>query len=103
MLDWNDVRYFLAVAETGSTLSASRSLRVSQTTVARRVTALESALSLSLFDRRQDGYRLTPAGKALLGQARGLESAASSLSAAAAAQSHEISGSVRRRRRKYMR
>ena len=40
MLDWNDLRYFLAVAREGSTLAAGRSLRVSQTTVARRIAAL---------------------------------------------------------------
>jgi hypothetical protein len=34
MLDWNDLRYFLAVASEGSTLAAGRKLRVSQTTVA---------------------------------------------------------------------
>jgi len=39
MLDWNDLRYFLAVARDGSTLAAARELRVSQTTVARRIAA----------------------------------------------------------------
>ena len=63
MFDWNDLRAFLAVAETGSTLAAGRRLRVSQTTVARRVTALEQALGLTLFDRRQAGYVLTPIGE----------------------------------------
>ncbi|HMN52648.1 MAG TPA: LysR family transcriptional regulator [Sphingopyxis sp.] len=43
MFDWNDLRYFLAVAESGSTLAAARALRVSQTTVARRIAALEAA------------------------------------------------------------
>ena len=64
MLDWNDLRYFLAVARTGSTLAAGRTLRVSQTTAARRVTALEAALGLILFERRPTGYALTPAGEA---------------------------------------
>ena len=44
MLDWNDLRHFLAVAREGSTLAAGRSLRVSQTTVARRIAALEGAV-----------------------------------------------------------
>ena len=52
---WNDLRYFLAVAERGSPLSAGRAMRVSQTTVARRIAALEQALGLPLFDRRQAG------------------------------------------------
>ena len=42
MFDWNDLKAFIAVAETGSTLSASRALRLSQTTIARRIAALEA-------------------------------------------------------------
>ncbi len=70
MYDWNDVAAFLAVAETGSTLAAGRALRVSQTTAARRVAALEAALGAVLFERRAAGYALTPAGERLLGPAR---------------------------------
>ena len=95
MLDWNDLRYFLAVAETGSTLAAGRQLKVSQTTAARRVAALEEALGLTLFERRQAGYALTPAGEGLLAQAQAVEAAASTFEDAAAAQSREASGTVR--------
>ena len=66
MLDWNDLKYFLAVARGGSTLAASRALRVSQTTVARRIAALEEAVGLTLFEKRPAGYALTPAGSELL-------------------------------------
>ena len=76
MLDWNDLRYFLAVAQTGSTLAAGPRLKVSQTTAARRVAALEESLGLTLFERRQAGYALTPAGDALLAQAEAVEAAA---------------------------
>jgi len=69
MLDWNDLRYFLAVARGGSTLAASRTLRTSQTTVARRIAALEQALGVTLFEKRQAGYALTPAGEDLLPRA----------------------------------
>ena len=95
MLDWNDLRHFLAVAETGSTLAAGRNLRVSQTTVARRIAALEEALGLILFDRRQAGYALTAAGEALLGHARAVEAAATALSDAASARVRDASGTVR--------
>jgi len=95
MLDWNDLRHFLAVAETGSTLAAGRALRVSQTTVARRIAALEEALGVTLFDRRQAGYALTPAAEALLGHARGVEAAAIALTDAASAQARDASGTVR--------
>jgi len=95
MLDWNDLRYFLAVARHGSTLAAGRALRVSQTTVARRVAALEDALALPLFDKRQAGYSLTPAGEELLARAEDVESAANSFSEAAVAEARDLSGTVR--------
>lgn len=95
MFDWNDLRYFLAVARTGSTLAAGRTLRVSQTTVARRVTALEEALCLILFERRPTGYALTPAGEALMESAGAMEEAGAHFADAAAAQTREIAGTVR--------
>ena len=55
MYDWNDLRHFLAVARTGSTLAASRALGVNQTTTARRIAMLEEAIGVKLFDRRQAG------------------------------------------------
>lgn len=95
MLDWNDLKYFLTVADEGSTLAAGRELRVSQTTVARRIAALEEALGLQLFERRQAGYTLTPAGEDLLGRARLVGQAASGFSEASAAIARDTSGMVR--------
>lgn len=95
MLDWNDLRYFLAVAREGSTLAAGRSLRVSQTTVARRIAALERSLGFPLFEKRQAGYALTPAGAELIERAEHVEGAANAFAEAAAAQSREVSGSVK--------
>jgi len=92
---WNDLRYFLAVARDGSTLAAARVLRVSQTTVARRIAALEEALGFPLFEKRQAGYALTPAGQDLLKRAEGVETAANAFSEAAAAQSRDVTGIVK--------
>jgi DNA-binding transcriptional LysR family regulator len=83
------------VADAGSTLAAGRALRVSQTTVARRITALEDALDLVLFERRQAGYRLTPAGEALLTHARAAEEPMRRLSAEAAQFGRAAGGVVR--------
>jgi DNA-binding transcriptional LysR family regulator len=94
-LDWNDLRYFLAVAREGSTLAAARTLRTSQTTVARRIAALERALNIALFEKRQAGYALTPAGEALLDRASQVESAANGFVEASAALSRDTSGTVR--------
>jgi len=93
--DWDDVRHFLAVAETGSTLAAGRALRVSQTTAARRVAALEEALGVILFDRRQAGYLLTPAGEALLTHARSAQDALRRLTDEASLLGRSAEGVVR--------
>lgn len=95
MFDWNDLRTFLAVAETGSTLAAGRKLRVSQTTAARRIAALEEAVGVTLFERRQAGYALTPAGEALLPRARDVEAAAGAFGDAVSEQAREAGGTVR--------
>lgn len=94
-MDWNDLRYFLAVADEGSTLAAAKVLRVSQTTVARRITALEEALSLTLFEKRQAGYVLTPAGEELIDRARQVEAATEGFAEASAALVRDTSGMVR--------
>jgi DNA-binding transcriptional LysR family regulator len=95
MLDWNDLRYFLSVADHGSTLAAGRALRVSQTTVARRIAALEEALGMPLFEKRQAGYVLTNGGEELLDRARQVEVAASGFEEASAALARDSSGTVR--------
>ena len=94
-MDWNDLRYFLAVARHGSTLAAGRSLRTSQTTVARRIAALEQVLGIALFERRQAGYALTPAGEGLLDHAKRVETAANGFGEASAALTRDTSGTVR--------
>jgi len=95
MLDWNDLRYFLAVAREGSTLAAGRALRTSQTTVARRIAALERALGVTLFEKRQAGYVLTPAGQELVDRAGDVDRSATAFAEAAAAHARELTGVVR--------
>lgn len=64
-MKWDDIKVFIAVAQAGSTLAASRALGVNQTTVSRRIDALEDATGLTLFHRDLAGYRLTAAGRDL--------------------------------------
>jgi DNA-binding transcriptional LysR family regulator len=73
MLDWNDIRYFLAVSRTGSSAGAARALGVNQTTVTRRIGELERALGATIFERRPDGYRVRPEAAELLSMAERLE------------------------------
>jgi DNA-binding transcriptional LysR family regulator len=95
MFDWNDLKAFLAVAREGSTLGAAKAMRVNQTTVARRIEALESALALKLFERGQAGSRLTEAGQDLLAEAERMEAAAAGLAHRAGAHRRGMAGSVR--------
>ena len=70
MFDWDDLRFLLAVADTGSTLAAARALGVNQSTVQRRLAELEARLGQRLVERLPSGYRLTDLGAAVLPQAR---------------------------------
>ena len=54
-LDWEDVRYFVALARHGTLSATARTLRVNHATVARRIASLETLLGRSLFDRRANG------------------------------------------------
>jgi DNA-binding transcriptional LysR family regulator len=95
MYDWGDLKVFIAVARAGSTLAAARELRVNQTTVARRVAALESALGARLFDRHQDGYRLSECGKQILAQAERVEVEADTLGRLVAQRKRDLTGVLR--------
>jgi DNA-binding transcriptional LysR family regulator len=95
MSDWDDVRYFLAVARSGSTLAAARGLRVSQATISRRVTLFEERLGIELFARSPAGYTLTPRGQALVPLAEAMETAAGRFTDAVDAESRRVSGKVR--------
>jgi DNA-binding transcriptional LysR family regulator len=95
MFDWNDLRIFLAVAREGSTLAASRVLGVNQTTVSRRVQALEHGLGLALFDRDTRGHALTPQGAALVVRAEAVEAAASELALEAERLTRDLTGVIR--------
>src|SRR6266481_2905142 len=62
MIDWDDVRYFLAVARGGSVRAAAERLGVNHSTVLRRIAQLEERLGVHMFEKLPSGYRLTAAG-----------------------------------------
>lgn len=72
-LDWNDLRFFLTVARTQSLTKTATALKVSQSTVARRIEAIENSLQASLFVHHQTGYFLTDAGQDILKYAEEVE------------------------------
>ena len=73
MFDWNDLKYFVAVARHGSTIAAGKALRLNQSTVQRRVAELEKRLGRKLVIRTAAGYRLTDLGKELQPYAERIE------------------------------
>ena len=73
--DWDDLRYFLAVAREGSLAAASRALKVKHSTVLRRITNLEARLGARLFDRTPSGYFLTQGGADVVPAAEEAEAA----------------------------
>ncbi|HEY0210584.1 LysR family transcriptional regulator [Acerihabitans sp.] len=78
-MNWDNTRYLLAIARTGSLRAAAVSLGVDQATVARRLRALEQELKTSLFTRHPEGYSLTAAGELLVPEAEMMEAAAAAM------------------------
>ncbi len=73
MLAWDDLRIFLAVSRDGSLTAAARSLRLTQPTVGRRITAFERKLGAKLFAQAAGGRTLTATGQRLLEHAERME------------------------------
>ena len=93
--DWDDVRFFLAVARAGRLTVAARRLGADHATVSRRVTALEEALKAKLFERRPQGYALTEHGERLLAKAESMETQALAVSSEIGGADLALSGTVR--------
>ena len=73
MQDWDNLRFFLSVARTGSLTAASEKLGVNQSTVSRRIQHFEQELDVRLFERLTTGYILTPEGEELFRRASRIE------------------------------
>ncbi len=94
-MGWDDLRYVLAVARTGSALRAAEQLGVNQTTVLRRLQSLECAVGACLFERRRSGHTLTEAGRLAVEAAERMESEAEAFRSALAARQRALAGSIR--------
>ncbi|KAB1073683.1 LysR family transcriptional regulator [Methylobacterium planeticum] len=93
--NWDDLRFFLAVARAGTLTAAAAQTGTEHTTVARRILALEEALNSRLFHKSHVGYALTEAGEGLLAAAEAMESAFVSATATAGGAGRTIVGTVR--------
>jgi len=70
MFNWDDLKYFLAMADEGSLSAAARKLNVSQPTLSRRLTTLEEQVGSDLFARTRTGLEMTAIGEQLIDHAR---------------------------------
>lgn len=95
MRDWDDIRFFLAVARGGNLSAAGRLLGVRHTTVLRRLDALEQRLGVRLFERLPGGYTATSAGEEMLTAARRIEDEMLGMTRRLAGRDTRLSGTVR--------
>ncbi|MEJ8566083.1 LysR family transcriptional regulator [Elongatibacter sediminis] len=94
-INWQDLRCFLEVGHAGTLTGAARRLGVNQTTVSRRITALEKALNAPLFDRSANGWFITPVGEAVLRSAEAIEDEVLTISRLVQIDRQELSGKLR--------
>lgn len=94
-MDWDDVRSFLAIARMRTLSGAARSLGVRQSTMSRRLEALESRAGARLLQRTPAGYELTALGEAVLGNAERMEAEAIAVERVVQGRDVALSGVVR--------
>ena len=94
-VDWDDLRYALAIARARTLSGAAESLGVSHTTVGRRLRALEERLGARLFDATPDGFAATPAGDDLVAVAERVEADTLALEGRVLGRDERLTGALR--------
>ena len=95
MIDWDDVRYFLAVARGGSVRAAAVRLGVNHATVLRRIAQLEEHLGAQMFEKLPSGYRMTEAGEEVLELANQMEASSHQLETRVFGRDQNVRGLLR--------
>lgn len=93
-LDWNLLRVFLALAESGSVTAAAQALGLKQPSVSAALKRLETRLGQHLIDRGPNRFALTPAGTRLRAEAHEIRAALHRLPDALLDAAAEVSGPV---------
>jgi DNA-binding transcriptional LysR family regulator len=96
MMNWNDLRYILAVSRGRTLAAAARLLGVDDTTVARRLVAVQEMIGVRVYERLTDGtLQLTPSGERAALHAERMEREISALDDALSGADDMVSGTVR--------
>ena len=95
MLDWDDLRFFLAIARHHTLAAAARHLHVTQSTVGRRLASLQAGMGVRLLQRTAEGYVLTLAGESIRARVEHVEAEAFSIEHAVAGHDIRPAGVVR--------
>ncbi|MEH2411944.1 LysR family transcriptional regulator [Nostoc sp.] len=95
MLDWDDLRYVLAIARAGNITAAAPTLGVHESTVLRRLNSLEKQLGTRLFERFPGGYLTTPAGEEVYRTAGQMEENIQALDRRISGQDLQLRGTIR--------
>jgi len=94
-MNWDDLRLFLAVGRSASLSEAGRRLGLDQSTVSRRLKALEARLDTRLIDRRTEGHVLTAAGTEMMETARNVDSEIAAIDRRLAGRNSLLTGRLR--------
>jgi len=94
-MNWDDIRYVVALYREGSISAVARQFRVDKTTVTRRLKAMEGQLGTSLFERHQGRWTTTTSGEAVLAKALEIEEQIASLVRISETAGEDVSGVVR--------
>lgn len=94
-MNWDDLRFFLALAREGTVSGAGRILRVKHTTVARRINAMEEKMGSRLFDHLPNAYVLTQVGENLYPHALAMEEQAQAAGREVFGMDAQLSGTLK--------
>lgn len=94
-VNWDNLRFFLAVARAGSIRKAAQDLHVTHSTVSRRIDAFERDLDARLFERLPTGYLLTTAGEAVQASAERIEGEVDQVARRVMGQDARLSGRLK--------
>lgn len=94
-VNWDDLKYFLSLYRKSTFVAAAADLKVTHSTVARRISALEEGLQTPLFNRTERGCHLTPAGERLVKYAERMESMVIGAEGAVSGITQQLSGTIR--------